>query len=43
MATGVFDDALIRHLWSSEECRAIFCGENRVRKWYAFEIGRAHV
>ena len=41
MASGIFDDALIKHLWSSEECRAIFCDENRVRKWYEFEAALA--
>jgi adenylosuccinate lyase len=41
MATGIFDDALIKHLWSSEECRAIFSDENRVRKWYEFEAALA--
>ena len=41
MATGVFDDALIRHLWSNDECRAIFSDENRVRKWYEFEAALA--
>ena len=41
MATGVFDDALIKHLWSSDECRAIFSDENRVRKWYEFEAALA--
>ena len=41
MASGIFDDALIKHLWSSEECRAIFSDENRVRKWYEFEAALA--
>ena len=41
MATGVFDDALIKHLWSNDECRAIFSDENRVRKWYEFEAALA--
>ena len=41
MASGIFDDALIKHLWSSDECRAIFCDENRVRKWYEFEAALA--
>ena len=41
MASGIFDDALIKHLWSSEECRAIFCDENRVRKRYEFEAALA--
>jgi adenylosuccinate lyase len=41
MASGVFDDALIKHLWASDECRAIFCEESRVRKWYEFEAALA--
>ena len=41
MASGIFDDALIKHLWSSDECRAIFSDENRVRKWYEFEAALA--
>jgi adenylosuccinate lyase len=41
MASGVFDDALIKHLWSNDECRAIFSDENRVRKWYEFEAALA--
>ncbi|HEX6007616.1 MAG TPA: lyase family protein, partial [Burkholderiales bacterium] len=41
MATGVFDDALIRHLWSTEELRAIFSDRNRVQKWYDYEAALA--
>ena len=41
MASGVFDDALIRHLWSTEELRAIFSDANRVQKWYDFETALA--
>ena len=41
MASGIFDDALIKHLWSSDECRAIFNDENRVRTWYEFEAALA--
>jgi adenylosuccinate lyase len=41
MASGVFDDALIRHLWSSDELRAIFSDRNRVQKWYDFEAALA--
>jgi len=41
MASGVFDDALIKHLWSTDELRAIFSDRNRVRKWYAFEAALA--
>jgi adenylosuccinate lyase len=41
MASGVFDDALIRHLWSTDELRAIFNDANRVQKWYDFEAALA--
>ncbi len=41
MASGIFDDALIKHLWSSDECRAIFNDESRVRTWYEFEAALA--
>jgi adenylosuccinate lyase len=41
MASGVFDDALIKHLWGTEEVRAIFNDVNRVAKWYAFEAALA--
>jgi len=41
MASGVFDDALIQHLWSTEELRAVFSDRNRVRKWYEFEAALA--
>jgi adenylosuccinate lyase len=41
MASGVFDDALIKHLWSTDELRAIFSDANRVAKWYEFEAALA--
>jgi len=41
MASGVFDDALIKHLWSTDELRAIFSDRNRVQKWYDFESALA--
>ena len=41
MASGVFDDVLLKHLWSTEELRAIFSDSNRVAKWYAFEVALA--
>jgi adenylosuccinate lyase len=41
MASGVFDDALIKHLWSTDELRAIFSDENRVQKWYDYEAALA--
>jgi adenylosuccinate lyase len=41
MASGVFDDTLIQHLWSTAELRAVFSDRNRVRKWYDFEAALA--
>lgn len=41
MASGVFDDALIRHLWSTDELRAIFSDAARAQKWYDFEAALA--
>lgn len=41
MGSGVFDDALIGHLWSTPELRAIFNDVNRVQKWYDFEAALA--
>ncbi|MGZ5092075.1 MAG: lyase family protein, partial [Burkholderiales bacterium] len=41
MASGVFDDALIKHLFSTDELRAIFSERNRVQKWYDFEAAIA--
>src|SRR5256714_3029410 len=41
MASGVFDDALIKHLFSTDELRAIFSDRNRVQKWYDFEAALA--
>ena len=41
MASGVFDDALLKHLWSTDELRAIFNDSNRVGKWYEFEAALA--
>ena len=41
MASGVFDDVLIQHLWSTDELRAIFNDRNRVQKWYEFEAALA--
>jgi adenylosuccinate lyase len=41
MASGVFDDALIKHLFSTDELRAIFNDGNRVQKWYDFETALA--
>lgn len=41
MASGVFDDALVKHLWSTDELRAIFSDRNRVQKWYDYEAALA--
>lgn len=41
MASGVFDDALIKHLWSTDELRAIFSDATRVQKWYDYEAALA--
>ena len=41
MASGVFDDALLRHIWTTDELRAIFDDRNRVQKWYDFEAALA--
>jgi adenylosuccinate lyase len=41
VASGVFDDALIKHLWSTEELRGIFSDSNRVQKWYDYEAALA--
>ncbi|MEY4597375.1 MAG: 3-carboxy-cis,cis-muconate cycloisomerase [Pseudomonadota bacterium] len=41
MASGVFDDILIQHLWSTEEFRNIFNDRNRLQKWYDFEAAFA--
>ena len=41
MASGVFDDELIKHLWSTDELRAIFSYRNRVQKWYDYEAALA--
>lgn len=41
MASGVFDDALIGHLWSTDELRAVFSDRNRLQKWFDFEAALA--
>lgn len=41
MASGVFDDPLIGHLWSADELRAVFNDASRVQKWYEFEAALA--
>lgn len=41
MASGVFDDALLKHIWGTDELRAIFNDANRVQRWYDFEAALA--
>ncbi|OGA40913.1 MAG: hypothetical protein A3G24_10255 [Betaproteobacteria bacterium RIFCSPLOWO2_12_FULL_62_13] len=41
MPSGVFDDALLKHIWSTDELRAIFDDRNRVQTWYDYEAALA--
>jgi adenylosuccinate lyase len=41
MPTSVFDATLLKHLWGTDELRAIFSDENRVQKWYDYEAALA--
>ncbi len=41
MPSGVFDSTLLRHLWGTEELRALFGDEHRVQKWYDYEAALA--
>jgi adenylosuccinate lyase len=41
MATGIFDDALIKHMWGTDELRAIFSDSSRVQKWFDIEAALA--
>jgi adenylosuccinate lyase len=41
MPTSVFDSTLLKHLWGTDELRAIFSDENRVQKWYDYEAALA--
>src|ERR1700736_687309 len=41
MPSSVFNSAPLRHLWGTEELRAIFSEENRVQKWYDYETALA--
>ena len=41
MASGIFDDALLKHIWATDELRAIFNDRNRVQKWYDYEAALA--
>jgi adenylosuccinate lyase len=41
MASSVFDQLLVRHMWTTDEMRAIFSDENRLQRWYDFEAALA--
>ena len=41
MPTGVFDSILLRHVWATDELRAIFSDESRVQKWFDYEAALA--
>jgi adenylosuccinate lyase len=41
MPSGVFDSILLKHMWGTDELRAVFCDENRVQKWYDYEAALA--
>jgi adenylosuccinate lyase len=41
MPSGVFDSTLLKHMWGTEELRAIFSDETRVQKWYDYEAALA--
>jgi adenylosuccinate lyase len=41
MPSSVFDAVLLKHLWGTDELRAIFSEENRVQKWYDYEAALA--
>ena len=41
MPTGVFDSILLKHIWGTDELRAIFNDEMRVQKWFDYEAALA--
>jgi len=41
MASGVFDSILLKHMWGTDELRAVFNDETRVQKWYDYEAALA--
>ncbi len=41
MPSGVFDSVLLKHMWATDELRAIFSDENRVQKWFDYEAALA--
>jgi len=41
MPSGVFDSILLKHMWGTDELRAVFNDENRVQKWFDYEAALA--
>ena len=41
MPSGVFDSTLLKHMWGTDELRAVFNDENRVQTWYDYETALA--
>ena len=41
MPSGVFDSTLLKHMWGTDELRAVFNDETRVQKWYDYEAALA--
>ena len=41
MPSGVFDSTLLKHMWGTDELRAVFNDENRVQTWYDYEAALA--
>jgi adenylosuccinate lyase len=41
MPSGVFDSILLKHMWGTDELRAVFNDENRVQTWYDYEAALA--
>jgi adenylosuccinate lyase len=41
MPSGVFDSTLLKHMWGTDELRAIFNDESRVQRWYDYEAALA--
>jgi adenylosuccinate lyase len=41
MPSGVFDSTLLKHIWGTDELRAIFNDEARVQTWYDYEAALA--
>lgn len=41
MPSNVFDSVLLKHLWGTDELRAVFSDQNRVQKWFDYEAALA--